>query len=166
MHCGVWRNHNSRLFDRFGENMGADIPLQTEWTTNLHPLLEAFGNDKRLRLILFGLDESTYSRELAPLAGHYPAVLLGPPWWFHDSLNGMERYFNQVMETAGLYNTAGFNDDTRAFVSIPARHAVWRRVACNWLAGLTLRGLIEEEEGYAMAQDCAYGLAKQAYKLN
>lgn len=165
MHCGVWRNHNSTLLERFGENNGSDIPLQTEWTSNLYPLLEAFGNDPRLRLILFGLDESTYSRELAPLAGHYPAVLLGPPWWFHDSVNGMGRYFNQVMETAGLYNTAGFNDDTRAFVSIPARHTVWRRVACNWLAGLALRGLIEEEEGYAMARACAYDLAKKAYNL-
>ena len=165
MHCGSLRNYNTALFQRFGLNAGADIPLQTEWTNNLHPLLEAFGNDNRLRLILFGLDESPYSRELAPLAGHYPAVVFGPPWWFHDSVNGMERYFNQVIETAGLYNTAGFNDDTRAFVSIPARHTVWRRVACNWLAGLAVRGLIEEEEGYVMAHACAYDLAKRAYKL-
>lgn len=166
MHCGIMRNHNSTVFERFGSDKGADIPLKIEWTENLHPLLTAYGNHKDFHLILFGLDESTYSRELAPLAGHYPAVLLGPPWWFHDSTNGMERYFNQVMETAGLYNTAGFNDDTRAFVSIPARHTVWRRVACNWLAGLATRGLIEEEEGYEMAHALAYDLAKDAYKLN
>ncbi|BAY30789.1 glucuronate isomerase HrmI [Nostoc carneum NIES-2107] len=165
MHCGIMRNHNPAIFERFGSDKGADIPVQIEWTQNLRPLLNAYGNNKDFHLILFGLDESTYSRELAPLAGHYPAVLLGPPWWFHDSVNGMERYFNQVMETAGLYNTAGFNDDTRAFVSIPARHAVWRRVACNWLAGLVVRGLIEEEEGYDMAAAVAYDLAKNAYKL-
>ncbi|OUL18844.1 glucuronate isomerase [Nostoc sp. RF31YmG] len=166
MHCGVTRNHNPAIFDRFGSDKGADIPLQLEWTQNLRPLLSAYGNHKNFHLILFGMDESTYSRELAPLAGHYPAVLLGPPWWFHDSVNGMERYFDRVMETAGLYNTAGFNDDTRAFVSIPARHTVWRRVACNWLAGLVVRGLVEEEEGYEMAQALTYDLAKIAYKLD
>ncbi|MUG95522.1 glucuronate isomerase [Scytonema sp. UIC 10036] len=165
MHCGIMRNHNPDIFERFGSDKGADIPLKIEWTENLRPLLNAYGNNSHFHLILFGLDESTYSRELAPLAGHYPAVLLGPPWWFHDSVNGMERYFNMVMETAGLYNTAGFNDDTRAFVSIPARHAVWRRVACNWIAGLVMRGLVEEEEGYEMAQALAYDLAKAAYKL-
>lgn len=166
MHCGVMRNHNPTLFEQFGSDKGADIPLQIEWTQNLRPLLEAYGNDRRFHLILFGMDESTYSREVAPLAGHYPAVLLGPPWWFHDSVNGMERYFNQVMETTGLYNTAGFNDDTRAFVSIPARHTVWRRVSCNWLAGLVTRGLIDEEDGYDMARALAYDLAKAAYKLD
>ncbi|MBH8573860.1 glucuronate isomerase [Nostocaceae cyanobacterium CENA369] len=166
MHCGIARNHNPALFERFGADKGADMPVQIEWTENLRPLLEAYGNNRNFHLILFGLDESTYSRELAPLAGHYPAILLGPPWWFHDSVNGMERYFDQVMETAGLYNTAGFNDDTRAFVSIPARHTVWRRVACNWLAGLVARGLVEEEEGYEMAGALAYDLAKVAYKLD
>ncbi|RCJ22985.1 glucuronate isomerase [Nostoc minutum NIES-26] len=166
MHCGITRNHNPAVFEQFGSDKGADIPLQIEWTENLRPLLEVYGNNRNFHLILFGLDESTYSRELAPLAGHYPAILLGPPWWFHDSVNGMERYFNQVMETAGLYNTAGFNDDTRAFVSIPARHTVWRRIACNWLAGLVTRGLVEEEEGYEMARALAYDLARVAYKLD
>ncbi|MBE8970365.1 glucuronate isomerase [Nostocales cyanobacterium LEGE 12452] len=165
MHCGVMRNHNPALFEKFGADKGADIPVKIEWTHNLHPLLSAYGSDRRFHLIIFGMDESTYSREMAPLAGHYPSVLLGPPWWFHDSVNGMERYFNQVMETAGIYNTAGFNDDTRAFVSIPARHNVWRRVACNWLAGLVARGLVEEEEGYEMARALAYDLAKVAYKF-
>ncbi|HEX2916849.1 MAG TPA: glucuronate isomerase [Chloroflexia bacterium] len=165
MHIGSYRNHNQTLFEQFGTDMGADIPQRVEWTNNLKPLLEAYGNDPRLRLILFTLDESGYSRELAPLAGHYPSVLLGPPWWFHDSVNGMTRYLDQVMETAGLYNTSGFNDDTRAFVSIPARHDVWRRVTCNWLAGMVVRGLLDEQDALEMARDCAYELAKKAYKL-
>ena len=158
LHVGSLRNHNSAIFSRFGLDKGADIPVPTEWTRNLHALLNAYGNDPRFRLILFTLDESTYSRELAPLAGHYPAMLLGPPWWFYDSVNGMQRYLEQVVETAGLYNTAGFNDDTRAFASIPARHDVWRRVTCNWLAGLAVRGLIDEEDAAEMARECAYGL--------
>jgi len=165
LHVGSLRNHNSAIFDRFGLDMGADIPVATEWTRNLRPLLNAYGNDPRFRLILFTLDETTYSRELAPLAGHYPAVLLGPPWWFFDSVNGMQRYLEQVVETAGLANTAGFNDDTRAFASIPARHDVWRRVTCNWLARLTVRGLIDEEDAAEMARACAYDLAKRAYRL-
>jgi len=166
LHVGSLRNHNSAVFARFGLDKGADIPVQTEWTRNLHALLNAYGNDPRFRLILFTLDETTYSRELAPLAGHYPAVLLGPPWWFFDSVNGMQRYLDQVVETAGLANTAGFNDDTRAFASIPARHDVWRRVTCNWLAGLAVRGLIDEEDAAEMARECAYGLAKRAYNLD
>ncbi len=165
MHIGSFRNHNARIFGIFGADKGADIPLQTEWTRNLYNLLNTYGNDPRFRVILFGLDETNYSRELAPLAGHYPAVLLGPPWWFMDSVNGMQRYLEQVTETAGLYNTAGFNDDTRAFVSIPARHDVWRRVTCNWLAGLVLRGIIDEADSLEMAKDCAYRLAKKAYHL-
>ncbi len=134
VHFGSCRNHNQALFERFGPDMGCDIPFQAEFTRNLRPLLNHYGNDPRLTLIVFTLDESTYTRELAPLAGHYPALKLGPPWWFHDSLNGMRRYFDQVMETAGLYNTVGFNDDTRAFPSIPARHDLWRRVELQ-LAG-------------------------------
>ncbi|HIQ06746.1 MAG TPA: glucuronate isomerase, partial [Anaerolineae bacterium] len=123
------------------------------------------GNDIRLTLILFTLDETVYSRELAPLAGHYPAVKLGPPWWFHDSLNGMMRYFEQVTETAGLYNTVGFNDDTRAFPSIPARHDLWRRVAANWIAGLVVRGIVDRMDAEEMIYDAAYRLAKKAYRL-
>jgi glucuronate isomerase len=165
LHVGSYRNHNPALFAAFGTDKGADIPTATEWTHNLRGLLDAFGNDPRLTLILFCLDETTYSRELAPLAGHYPALRLGPPWWFHDSVNGMERYLENVMETAGLYNTAGFNDDTRAFASIPARHDVWRRVTCNWLAGMVGRGLIDEEDAAGMARAFAYDLAKEAYKL-
>jgi glucuronate isomerase len=165
LHAGSYRNHSPVVFEKFGADKGADIPMPIEWTRNLKPLTDRFGHDPRLTLILFTLDETGYSRELAPLAGHYPALKLGPPWWFHDSANGIARYFDQVMETAGLYNTAGFNDDTRAFVSIPARHDVWRRVAANWLAGLVVAGQIDDAEAAEMAADMAVGLAKRAYKL-
>jgi glucuronate isomerase len=165
LHVGAYRNHNELIFQRFGRDMGADIPIASEFTQNLRPLLNRFGNNKELTLILFNLDETTYSRELAPLAGHYPAVKLGPPWWFFDSLNGMRRYFDQIMETAGPYNTAGFNDDTRAFPSIPARHQLWRRAAADWVAGLMVRHIVAEVEGLEMVHELAYGLAKRAYKL-
>jgi glucuronate isomerase len=165
LHVGSYRNHNALIFERFGPDKGCDIPIQGEFTRNLHPLLNKYGNDPRLTLILFTLDETTYARELAPLAGHYPAVKLGPPWWFHDSLNGMMRYFEQVTETAGLYNTVGFNDDTRAFPSIPARHDLWRRVAANWIAGLVVRGIVDMDDAEEMAHDTAYRLAKRAYKF-
>lgn len=166
LHVGSYRNHNLQTYNRFGPDMGGDIPVQTEFTHNLVPLLQKYGHDPRLTLILFTLDEAAYARELAPLAGHYPALKLGPPWWFHDSLNGMRRYFDQVMETAGLYNTAGFNDDTRAFLSIPARHEVWRRASVNWLAGLVTQSIVDMADAFSMAHDMVYGLAKQAYKLN
>jgi glucuronate isomerase len=165
LHAGSLRDHNTVLYARFGPDKGADIPVATEWTRNLQPLLDAYGSDPRFRLVVFTLDESTYSRELAPLAGHYPALLLGPPWWFFDSVNGMRRYFDRVIETAGLYNTAGFNDDTRAFASIPSRHDVWRRVSCDWLAGLVVQGLLAEDEAAEMAYECAYGLAQRAYRV-
>ena len=165
LHPGSRRDHNQSLFERFGKDMGADIPQATEYTNNLQPLLNAYGTDPRLTLILFTLDETSYSRELAPLAGHYPALRLGPPWWFFDSWNGMEHYFNQVIETAGLYNTTGFNDDTRAYPSIPARHDMWRRAAVNWLADLVVRGMLDEYDAAEMATELAYGLAKRTYKL-
>lgn len=165
LHPGSWRNHNQFVFEGFGPDRGADIPLAIEYTRNLQPLLNKYGSEARLTLILFTLDESTYSRELAPLAGHYPALRLGPPWWFLDSLNGMARYFDLVMETAGLYNTAGFNDDTRAFPSIPARHDVWRRASANWLAGLVARQLVDRDDAREMMAALTDGLVKQAYKL-
>jgi glucuronate isomerase len=166
LHVGSFRNHNRALFERFGPDIGGDIPVAAEFTRNLKPLLDRFGNDPRLTLILFTLDETAYAREIAPLAGHYPALRVGPPWWFHDSLNGMARYLDQVIETAGLYNTVGFNDDTRAFCSIPVRHDVWRRAAANWLAGLVVRGIVAESDALAMAAEMAYGLAKRAYRLD
>ena len=166
LHPGSFRNHNDIVFQKFGLDKGADIPHQTEYTRNLLPLLNKYGNDSRLTLILFTLDETTYSRELATLAGHYPALKLGPPWWFHDSLNGMARYFDQVMETAGIYNTAGFNDDTRAFCSIPARHDVWRRASANWLAGLVARHIVDVNDANEMIQALAVGLVRRAYKFS
>jgi glucuronate isomerase len=165
LHPGALRNHNDLIFSRFGPDKGADIPLATEYTRALRPLLNAFGNDPRLTLVLFTLDETTYARELAPLAGHYPALRLGPPWWFFDSLNGMARYFDQVVETAGLYNLAGFNDDTRAFCSIPARHDLWRRASANWLAGLVVRHIVSAAGAAEMMHALAYGLAKETYRL-
>lgn len=166
IHAGSLRGHNPNILAQFGRDKGYDIPVQTEATRSLQPLLAHFGEDPRLSLILFTLDETSYSRELAPLAGVYPAVKLGPPWWFHDSWNGMRRYFDQVMETAGIYNTAGFNDDTRAFLSIPARHDLWRRASANWLAGLTVRGVLGLDEAREMAADLAYRLPKKAYHLD
>jgi glucuronate isomerase len=165
LHPGSLRNHNALFITRFGRDRGDDIPVQTEYTRNLQPLLNKYGNDPRLALILFTLDETTYSRELAPLAGHYPSLKLGPPWWFFDSYNGMQRFFEGVMETAGIYNTAGFNDDTRAFASIPARHDLWRRASANWLAGLVARHIVRAEEAGEMILDLAYRLPKRAYRL-
>ncbi len=165
LHIGSYRNHNPSIFQRFGRDMGADIPIASEFTHNLKPLLDLHGNNPDLTIILFNLDETTYSRELAPLAGHYPALRLGPPWWFFDSLNGMQRYFEAVVETAGIYNTAGFNDDTRAYPSIPARHDLWRRASADWLAGLVVRGILDEEDAPETAVDMAYGLARKTYNL-
>ncbi|MEK6324776.1 MAG: glucuronate isomerase [Acidobacteriota bacterium] len=166
LHVGSYRNHNRAIFERFGADKGADIPAAHEFTRSLSALLNKYGNDARLTLILFTLDESTYSRELAPLAGHYPALKLGPPWWFNDSFNGMRRYRDLVMETAGLYNTVGFNDDTRAFPSIPARHELSRRVDADWLAGLVVRGIVDMADAEEMAHDLAYRLARHAYKFD
>jgi len=165
IHAGAFRNHNQPLFERFGADRGGDIPVATEFTRNLRSLLNAFGNDPRLTLVLFTLDESTYSRELAPLAGHYPAVRLGPPWWFHDSIEGMTRFREQTTETAGIYKTAGFNDDTRAFCSIPARHDLARRVDANYLARLTARHIVSKDDARRIARALAYELAKETYKL-
>ena len=165
IHPGALRNHNGRLFADFGRDMGADIPTPTDYVRALRPLLERFGNEAGLTIILFTLDETSYSRELAPLAGHYPALKLGPAWWFFDSPEGMALQRRAVTETAGFYNTVGFNDDTRAFLSIPARHDVARRVDCAYLAGLVCDHLIEEDEAAEVAVDLAYRLAKKAYKL-
>jgi glucuronate isomerase len=165
LHAGSLRDHNDLVRRRFGPDRGGDIPVATEFTRNLRPLLNAYGNDARFRLIVFTLDESTYSRELAPLAGHYPAVLLGAPWWFHDSIEGMTRFRQQTLETAGIENMAGFTDDTRAFCSIPARHDLARRVDANYLAGLVARHVIDMADASQMARALAYDCAKDAYRL-
>jgi len=165
IHPGSWRNHNASLYERFGPNVGADIPVQTEYVSALRPLLNRFGNEPSLTIIVFTLDESAYSRELAPLAGHYPALKLGPAWWFHDSPEGLMRFREQTTETAGFYNTVGFNDDTRAFFSIPARHEAARRIDCAFLARLVSEHRLPEDEATAVARDLAYNLPKKAYKL-
>ena len=165
IHPGSLRDHNARLFQRFGRDIGADIPTPTNYVQALRPLLNCFGNEPGLTIILFTLDESTYSRELAPLAGHYPCLRLGPAWWFHDSPEGMMRFRESTTETAGFYNTVGFNDDSRAFLSIPARHDVARRIDCSFLARLVAEHRIDEEESYEIAVDLAYGLARKAYRL-
>jgi len=163
IHPGSARNHNPVLYERYGPDMGADIPTPTNYVEGLRPLLGRFGNEKKLTIILFTLDESTYSRELAPLAGHYPCLRLGPPWWFHDSPEGMMRYRRSVTETAGFYNTVGFNDDTRAFLSIPARHDVARRMDAAYLAKLVVEHQLREDEAMQIAGELAYSLVKEAY---
>jgi glucuronate isomerase len=165
LHPGSSRNHNAEVFERFGRDKGADIPTRTDYVHALKPLLDRFGNERNFSLILFTLDETTYSRELAPLAGHYPVVKLGPAWWFHDSPEGMLRFRESITETAGFYNTVGFNDDTRAFLSIPARHDVARRMDCRFLARLVAEHRMTEDDAFAVAKDLAYNLAKRAYKL-
>ena len=165
IHPGAFRNHNASVFHKFGRDKGADIPMRTDYVHNLKPLLDRFGNESQLSIILFTLDESTYSRELAPLAGHYPALKLGPAWWFYDSPEGMLYYRQRTTETAGFYNTVGFNDDTRAFPSIPARHDVARRADCAFLARLVAEHRMNEEDAREVAVDLAYRLAKTAYKL-
>ena len=165
IHPGSYRNHNPKLFAQFGRDKGADIPTRTDYVRALKPLLDAFGNEKTLTIILFTLDETSYSRELAPLAGHYPALKLGPAWWFFDAPEGMRRFRELTTETAGFYNTVGFNDDTRAFLSIPARHDMARRVDCAYLARLVAEHRLNENEAVEVARDLAYLLAKKAYRL-
>jgi glucuronate isomerase len=165
IHPGAFRNHNRPLFERFGRDKGADMPMATDYVHALKPLLDRCGNEPNLTIIVFTLDETAYSRELAPLAGHYPALKLGPAWWFHDSPQGLTRFREQTTETAGFYNTVGFNDDTRAFLSIPARHDTARRVDCAFLARLVAEHRLDEDDAAEVAVDLAYRLPKKAYKL-
>jgi glucuronate isomerase len=165
IHPGCWRNHNELIYRRFGRNIGGDMPMQGAFMGPLKPLLDRFGNNSDFTLILFTLDETTYARELAPLAGHYPCLKLGPAWWFHDSPEGMMRYRRQTTESAGFYNTSGFNDDTRAFLSIPARHDLARRIDCAYLSELVIQGRLPMAEAAEVAQDLAYRLPKKTYKL-
>ena len=165
IHPGSFRNHNRALFERLGRDKGADIPMRTDYVHALKPLLDRFGNERDFTLIVFTLDESAYARELAPLAGHYPCLRLGPAWWFHDSPEGIRRFRRMTTETAGFYNTVGFNDDTRAFLSIPARHDVARRIDCGFLAELVAEHRIADWEAAELARALAYDLAKDAYRL-
>lgn len=165
IHPGSWRNHSPGMQKRFGRDKGFDIPTRTDYVAALKPLLDAVGLERDLTIVLFTLDETSYARELAPLAGVYPALRLGPPWWFHDSPEGMRRFREMATETAGFYNTVGFNDDTRAFPSIPARHDVARRIDCTFLARLVTEHRLDEDEAHEVARDLAYNLVKRAYRL-
>jgi glucuronate isomerase len=165
IHPGVYRNHNAGLFAKFGPNVGGDLPVATDYVAKLKPLLDRVGNRDGLTIILFTLDESNYARELAPLAGHYPALKLGPAWWFNDSPEGMLRFRRQTTETAGFYNTVGFNDDTRAFLSIPARHDLARRIDAAYLAELVVTHRLDEDEAHELIVDLAYNFPKAAYRL-
>lgn len=166
LHAGSWRDHNPRLRARFGPDIGADIPTAVDHVAALKPLLDRFGNEPGLTLVVFTLDETAYSRELAPLAGHYPLLKLGSPWWFHDSVEGMRRFRAQTTETAGFANIVGFTDDTRAMLSIPARHDVARRVDCGFLAGLVAEHRLDEDEAADIAVDLAYRLARTTYRVD
>jgi len=165
IHAGASRNHNNNLFKLYGADKGADIPSQVNWVIGLKPLLDRFGNHDTLKIILFTLDETNYGRELAPLVGHYPVLKVGPAWWFFDSPEGMRRYREQITETAGFYNTVGFNDDARSFLSIPARHEVARRVDCSYLATMVSDHRISMNDAAELAIDLAYNLPKKAYNL-
>jgi glucuronate isomerase len=165
IHPGSVRNYNKKVYEKFGRDKGADIPSPTEYVRALRPLLSKYGNEPNFTLILFTLDESTFSRELAPIAGHFPSVKLGPPWWFHDSPEGMMRFRETATETAGFYNTVGFNDDTRAFLSIPARHDVARRVDCAFLGRLVAERRLDEDEAFEVVKDLTVNLVRKAYKL-
>ncbi len=165
LHPGSYRNHSPEIMKRFGKDKGFDIPKKLDFVEGLKPLLDELGLNKKLTLILFTLDESTLSREIAPLCGVYPTLKIGPPWWFFDSVEGMKRYRKLVTETAGFYNTVGFNDDTRAFCSIPARHDLSRRIDCGFLSELIVSGQISDKEGYDLAYELSYGLVKKSYKL-
>jgi glucuronate isomerase len=165
LHPGSVRNHNRLVYEKFGRDKGADMPSPTEYVRALRPLLNKYGNKPNFTFILFTLDETSYSRELAPLAGHYPALRLGPPWWFQDSPEGMMRFREQATETAGFYNTVGFNDDTRAFLSIPARHDVARRIDCAFLGRLVAEHRLDEDEAFEVIQDLTVNLVRKAYKL-
>jgi len=165
IHPGSFRNHNAALFASHGRDKGADIPLRTDYVAALKPMLDVVGTERDLTVILFTLDETTYTRELAPLAGHYPCLRLGPAWWFHDSPEGMRRFREMTTETAGFYNTVGFNDDTRAFLSIPARHDVARRVDCGFLARLVAEGRLADWEAAELADELTSGLVRRAYRI-
>lgn len=165
IHAGAWRDHNPTVAARFGPDQGADIPTRADYVGGLKPLLDRFGNEPGLTVVVYTLDESTYGRELAPLAGHYPALRLGPPWWFFDSPEGIRRFYRSVVETAGFANTVGFNDDARSLLSIPARHDVARRLQAGYLAGLVAEHRLQEEEAVETAQDIAYNLARQAFRV-
>ncbi|MGP0031623.1 MAG: glucuronate isomerase [Acidimicrobiales bacterium] len=165
LHVGSWRDHNPRLAARFGRDIGGDMPRPADFVGSLKPLLDRFGNEPDLTVVVYTLDETTYGRELAPLAGHYPVLRLGPPWWFYDSPQGMRRFYEEVVETAGFANLVGFNDDARSLLTIPARHDVARRVHAGFLARLVAEHRMDETDAVDVAHDLAYHLARTAFRI-
>ncbi|MBD3943887.1 glucuronate isomerase [Microbacterium sp. NEAU-LLC] len=165
LHPGVLRNHHTPTLQRFGPDTGHDLPLPTSYSVPLRELLRDFGTDPGFRLVLFTVDETSFSREIAPLAGFYPSVFAGAPWWFLDSPDGIRRYREAVTDSAGFYKTSGFIDDTRAFLSIPARHDVARRMDAGWLATLVATGRLPEAEAHVIAADLVGALPRQVFRL-
>ena len=165
LHPGSLRNYNKKIYETYGPDRGFDIPTATTYTKELQPLLNEVGNNPNFKMVIFTLDETAYSRELAPIAGAYPGVRLGPPWWFLDSLNGLERWRDAITETAGYYNTVGFIDDTRAFCSIPVRHDLARRFDAKYLAREVERDRLTQEQAMQLAPELAYNLSKKFFSL-
>jgi glucuronate isomerase len=165
LHPGVHRNHHTPTLERFGADTGHDIPTTVEFTRGLQPLLDRFGTAEGFHLILFTLDETVFSREIAPLAGFYPSVYAGAPWWFLDAPEAVRRFRGAVTETAGFYRTSGFIDDTRAFLSIPARHDMSRRLDSGYLAQLVAEHRLDEDEALETAVDLVTTIPRKAFKL-
>ena len=165
LHPGSLRNYDKKIFDKYGADRGFDIPVSLTFTKELQPLLNEVGSSKKFKMVLYTLDESTYTRELAPLAGVYPSIRLGPPWWFLDSFNGTNRWRDAVTDTAGFYNTVGFIDDTRAFCSVPVRHDLARRQDAVYLAKKVSEGLLTQSEALSLAPQLAYQLSKDFFNL-
>jgi glucuronate isomerase len=166
LHPSVLRNHHSATFSAFGADTGHDIPVAAEFTRSLRPMLDRYGTHPRFRLVLFTVDEATWSRELAPLAGFYPSVFAGVPWWFLDTPNANTRFREVVTDTVGFHKTSGFVDDTRAFCSIPVRHDMARRIDCGYLAKLVATHQLGEDEALETARDLAYQLPRDVFRLS
>jgi glucuronate isomerase len=165
VHAGVRRNHHGATFEQYGADTGHDIPVRTEYTENLRPLLEAFGTAPEFHLVLFAVDETVYSREIAPLAGFYPSVYIGAPWWFLDAPDAILRWRSAVTETAGFYRSSGFIDDTRAFLSIPARHDTARRLDASFLARLVVEGRVSLATAHRISRDLVGTIPREVFKL-
>ncbi|MGH8828566.1 MAG: glucuronate isomerase, partial [Jiangellaceae bacterium] len=165
LHPGVRRNHHTATFERFGPDRGHDVPLRLELTDALRPLLQRYGTHPNFHLVLFTLDETLFSREIAPLAGFYPSVYAGAPWWFLDAPDAIRRYRRAVTETAGFSRTSGFIDDTRAFCSIPARHDMSRRLDSGYLAELVAEHRLDEDEAHEAAIDLTSRNPRRVFRL-
>jgi glucuronate isomerase len=165
IHPGVRRNHHRSMHDVYGADAGHDIPVAVEYTENLRPLLNAFGTAPGFHLVLFTIDETVFTREIAPLAGFYPSVYAGAPWWFLDAPDAILRFRSAVTETAGFYRTSGFIDDTRAFVSIPARHDMSRRLDCGFLARLVVEERVTLRAARQIARDTVDAIPREVFKL-